>query len=99
MRLSLLISLFLLALSTTLHEVEGRSSGPPAGESANFDLVCNRMTPNINPSFHGAPQTSGNGGYFIDISPPMSEVASGFTYVGGQVYTSKFIEICGCKSS
>ena len=81
------IWLLLFTVSTTHLRVVGRSSGPPAGEPANFDLVCNKMTPN--PSFHSGP-TSGNGGYFIDISPPMSEAAGGFTYVGGQVYTSEF---------
>ena len=42
----------------------------------------------------------GNGGYFIDISPSMSEVTNGFTYVGGQTYTSEFLSRfvgCGCR--
>ena len=88
-QMSLMIWLLLVAefLSTTLNEVHGLSTGPPA--STNFDLVCNQMAPNPSPGIHGSP-SSGNGGYFIDISPPMSEVADGFTYVGGQVYTSKF---------
>ena len=87
-RVGLTIWLLLLAVSTNLYDVEGRSTGPPADEPLNFDLVCNQMTPN---SFnHGSPM-GGNGGYFIDISPSMSEVAGGFTYVGGQIYTSKFL--------
>ena len=52
-----------------------------------------------NSNNHGGPM-GGNGGYFIDISPSMSEVAGGFTYVGGQTYTSEFLSRlvgCGCR--
>ena len=82
--------LLLVAVSTNLNYVAGFSSGPPLAPASNFDLVCNRMTPN--PNNHGAPM-GGNGGYFIDISPSMSEVTNGFTYVGGQTYTSELINI------
>ena len=82
--------LLLVAVSTNLNNVAGFGSGPPLSPPSNFDLVCNQMTPN--PVNHGAP-TEGNGGYFIDISPSMSEVTNGFTYVGGQTYTSEFINI------
>ena len=86
-QVDLTIWLLLFTVSTTHLGVDGRSNGPPLSPASNFDLVCDQMTPN--PISHGSP-TSGNGGYFIDISPAMSEVAGGFTYVGGQVYTSEF---------
>ena len=87
MQVDLPIWLLLVAVCTTHFVVDGRSGGPPLSPSSNFNLVCNEMTPNsLN---HGGP-LGGNGGYFIDISPSMSEVTNGFTYVGGQTYTSEF---------
>ena len=96
-RVGLTIWLLLLAVSTNLYDVEGRSTGPPAGDPLYFDSVCNQMIPN---SFSHEFPTGGNGGYFIDISPSMPEVTNGFTYVGGQTYTSEFrsrLVGCGCR--
>ena len=55
-RVGLTIWLLLLTVSTNLYDVEGRSTGPPAGEQSNFDLVFNQMTPspNSNESTKGA---------------------------------------------
>lgn len=76
----------LLAMAAILGGVKGFSSGPPV--SIYFDLVCNRMTPNPSISFHGPPDT-GNGGYLLEIDPPMGVITRGFAYTGGQQYTSK----------
>lgn len=85
-QVGLTVWLLLVALSTNLDNAVGRSAGPPLSPQSDFDLVCNQMTPN--PGSHGGP-TDGNGGYFLDINPPMAEVTDGFTYVGDQRYTSE----------
>lgn len=76
----------LLVCLAILSGVMGRSSGPPAGEPAQRDLVCNQLTPN--PANHNAP-TPGDGGYQLVISPLMTETATGYTYVPNQNYTSE----------
>ncbi len=76
----LLISCLAVCVAAT--GVAGFSGGPPA--SSNPDLVCREMAPN--PQFHGDPQTTGNGGYVLDISPPMNVLANGFTYVPNTEY-------------
>ncbi len=77
--------LAVLIVCCSLHAVRGRSSGPPAGEPVNKDLVCREMTPN--PTNHGAPQ-SGSGGYQLNISPEILQTPTGFSYVNNTVYQS-----------
>ncbi len=73
-----------LAVCAALNRVDGFSSGPPV--RSNEALVCQQMTPN--PNNHGAPQ-SGDGGYRLEISPPMATATNGFTYQARTAYTSK----------
>ena len=87
----LLLAFFVTCCS--LHAVTGMSSGPPLTPIPNEALVCQQMTPNPGP--HAAPQ-SGDGGYRLEISPPMATATNGFTYENNTVYTSTLHTIYGC---
>ena len=78
--------LLLLLLALTACSVTGFPSGPPVTPDANFDLVCNALAPS--PSAHGNP-SAGDGGYRLEISPPMAPATNGFTYSPNIVYTGK----------
>ncbi len=73
-----------MAVCSALHGVTGFTGGPPA--STQPALVCQQMTPS--PGAHGSPQ-DGDGGYRLEISPPMATATNGFTYETGTAYTSK----------
>ncbi|XP_064386736.1 putative ferric-chelate reductase 1 isoform X3 [Halichondria panicea] len=75
-----------LAVCAALNRVDGFSSGPPV--RSNEALVCQQMTPN--PNNHGAPQ-SGDGGYRLEISPPMATATNGFTYQARTAYTIRLV--------
>lgn len=80
-----------------LSGVMGNSMGPPAASFS--DLVCNQLTPS--PQAHGTP-TPGDGGYQLEISPPMTETTDGFSYVPDTAYTSKLtatVEFICCPDS
>jgi len=81
-----LTSVFLLLFIATVCVC--RPEGPPLNPEANFDYVCNALAPNPL-SIHGTPNP-GDGGYMLNITPPLNETANGFTYINGTVYTSKF---------
>ncbi len=64
--------------------------GPPiANNPVNLDNVCNALRPNP-ASPHGS-NTAGDGGYSLEISPPMTPAANanGFTYQIDTTYTSE----------
>ncbi len=73
-----------LAVCAALNRVDGYSTGPPATTT-----VCQQMAPSSLPTNHGDPQ-SGDGGYRLQISPPMATATNGFTYETGTAYTSKY---------
>lgn len=77
-------SFWLLLSALIICSVTGRSSGPPLSPNADFDLVCNALTPS--PTAHGSP-SAGDGGYRLEISPPMTPATNGFTYSPNTVYT------------
>lgn len=74
-----------LAVCAVANRVAGNSQRPPA--STQSDLVCRQMTPS--PNFHGSSQ-SDNDGFMLEISPSMTEVPDGYSYVRDTEYTSTY---------
>ena len=79
--------LWLLMVALAVCNVHSFPSGPPL--ASNFDNVCNALRPNP-ASPHGS-STAGDGGYSLEISPPMTPAANanGFTYQIDTTYTSE----------
>lgn len=69
--------------------VYGLPSGPPV--SGNEVLICTQLSPS--PAAHGSPASSGNGGYVITTTPPLTLMPGSpplYEYVPDQTYTGEF---------
>ncbi len=86
--------LWLLMIALAVCNVYSFPGGPPLN-GVNCDNVCNALRPNP-ASPHGS-GTPGNGGYRLEISPPMTPwpATNGFTYQVNTTYTSEQLKTFG----